>query len=138
MTGFVLNRLQLALFSEAVQLAEEGVASPADIDKIARTTFGFRLPFFGPFAIGDMAGLDVYTACYKSLEAAFPDRFSTPKLLQQLIAAGRLGTKSGGGVFEASAKQAEELVAYRNRAYVALQKLLDELGPPPTAGAAER
>ncbi len=78
-TGFVLNRLQFALFSEAAQLPEEGVASPEDIDAIARTTFGFPLPFFGPFAIGDMAGLDVYAACYKSLEAAFPERFSTPK-----------------------------------------------------------
>ncbi len=137
-TGFVLNRLQLALFSEAARLAEEGVASPEDIDEIARTTFGFRLPFFGPFAIGDMAGLDVYAACYKSLEAAFPERFSTPKILPQLIAAGRIGTKSGGGFFPASGPQTEVLLAYRNKAYVALQNLLDELGPPPTTRPAER
>jgi 3-hydroxybutyryl-CoA dehydrogenase len=137
-TGFVLNRLQFALFNEAAQLAEEGVASPEDIDRVARTTFGFRLPFFGPFAIADMAGLDVYAACYKSLEAAFPERFAAPKVLLQLIEAGRLGTKRGGGFFEASGARAEALVAYRNRAYVALQKLLDELGPAPEAGPAER
>ena len=136
-TGFVLNRLQFALFSEAARLAEEGVASPEDIDEIARTTFGFRLPFFGPFAIADMAGLDVYAACYKSLEAAFPERFSTPKILRPLIEAGRLGTKSGGGFFEEPGRQTEALVAYRNKAYVALQKLLDELGPAPTLGGPE-
>ncbi len=59
-TGFVLNRLQYALFSEASRLVDEGVATPESVDRIARTTFGFRLPFFGPFAIADMAGLDVY------------------------------------------------------------------------------
>lgn len=137
-TGFVLNRLQFALFKEAARLAEEGVASIADIDRIARTTFGFRLPFFGPFAVADMAGLDVYAACYKSLEATFPDRFTTPKILQQLVEAGKLGTKSGGGFFQPSGEQAEALVAYRNKAYASLQKLLDELGPAPMAGTAER
>jgi 3-hydroxybutyryl-CoA dehydrogenase len=59
-TGFVLNRLQYALFEEATKIADEGIATPDDIDTIVRTTFGFRLPFFGPFAIADMAGLDVY------------------------------------------------------------------------------
>src|SRR5690606_14952624 len=48
-TGFVLNRLQYALFHEATQLVDEGVASVEAIDTIVRTTFGFRLPFFGPF-----------------------------------------------------------------------------------------
>ena len=65
-TGFVLNRLQYALFHEATQLVDEGVASVEAIDTIVRTTFGFRLPFFGPFAIADMAGLDVYKFCYTS------------------------------------------------------------------------
>jgi 3-hydroxybutyryl-CoA dehydrogenase len=85
-----------------------------------------------------MAGLDVHAACFKSLQATFGDRCQTPKILQDLIEAGRLGTKSGSGFFEASGPQAEALVAYRNKAYVALQKLLDELGPAPIDGAAER
>jgi len=56
-----------------------------------------RLPFFGPFAIADMAGLDVYEFCYRSLQTRFPDRFATPQILTELVAQGRLGTKSGGG-----------------------------------------
>ena len=130
-TGFVLNRLQYALFHEATELLDEGVASAEDIDTIVRTTFGFRLPFFGPFAIADMAGLDVYAFCYKSLQAGFPERFAPPRILQELVEAGRLGTKSGAGFFEVPAERANELVAYRNRAYVAMQALLDELGPAP-------
>ncbi|WP_109210546.1 MULTISPECIES: 3-hydroxyacyl-CoA dehydrogenase family protein [Microbacterium] len=134
-TGFVLNRLQYALFHEATQLVEEGVATPEDIDTIVRTTFGFRLPFFGPFAIADMAGLDVYAFCYASLQTEFPERFATPAILEQLVSAGKLGTKSGAGFLDVPAERTPELVAYRNRAYVAMKKLVDELGPAPIASA---
>jgi len=57
--GFVANRIQNALFLEAVRCVEEGLASPQEVDAIVRSTFGFRLPFFGPFQIADMAGLDL-------------------------------------------------------------------------------
>ncbi|MCR2813782.1 3-hydroxyacyl-CoA dehydrogenase family protein [Microbacterium sp. zg.Y1090] len=135
-TGFVLNRLQYALFHEATQLVEEGVATPEDIDTIVRTTFGFRLPFFGPFAVADMAGLDVYAFCYASLQTEFPERFATPKILEDLVTAGKLGTKSGAGFLDVPAERTPELIAYRNKAYVAMQKLLDELGPAPIQPAA--
>ncbi|GAB3632673.1 3-hydroxyacyl-CoA dehydrogenase family protein [Microbacterium sp. AGC85] len=130
-TGFVLNRLQYALFHEATQLVEEGVATAEDIDTIVRTTFGFRLPVFGPFAIADMAGLDVYSFCYASLQTEFPERFATPKVLSDLVSAGKLGTKSGAGFLDVPAERTPELIAYRNKAYVAIKKLMDELGPAP-------
>ncbi|TDN44291.1 3-hydroxyacyl-CoA dehydrogenase [Curtobacterium flaccumfaciens] len=130
-TGFVLNRLQYALFEEATKIADEGIASPDDIDTIVRTTFGFRLPFFGPFAIADMAGLDVYAFCFESLQTRWPERFATPASLQQHVDAGELGTKSGAGYLDVPADRTPELVAYRNKAYVAMQKLLDDLGPAP-------
>jgi 3-hydroxybutyryl-CoA dehydrogenase len=130
-TGFVLNRLQYALFHEATQLVEDGTASAEDIDTLVRTTFGFRLPFFGPFAIADMAGLDVYDFCYRSLQTGFPERFATPRVLTELVAAGKLGTKTGAGFLDVPAERIPELIAYRNKAYVLMQKLLDELGPAP-------
>jgi 3-hydroxybutyryl-CoA dehydrogenase len=133
--GFVLNRLQYALFHEATQLVEEGVATPSDIDTIVRTTFGFRLPFFGPFAIADMAGLDVYSFCYASLQTRWPERFATPESLRELVDAGKFGTKSGAGYLDVPAERTPELVAYRNKAYVAMQKLIDDLGPAPIAPA---
>jgi 3-hydroxybutyryl-CoA dehydrogenase len=58
--GFVANRIQLTLFREALACVEDGLASPAKVDEVVRNCFGFRLPFFGPFQIADMAGLDVY------------------------------------------------------------------------------
>ena len=130
-TGFVLNRLQYALFHEATQLVDEGVASVEDIDAVVRSTFGFRLPFFGPFAIADMAGLDVYAFCYASLQTGFPDRFATPTILSEHVDRGELGTKTGGGFREIEPERIAELVAYRNKAYARMAQLLDELGPSP-------
>ena len=134
-TGFVLNRLQYALFHEAAQVVEEGIASAEDVDTLVRTTFGFRLPFFGPFAIADMAGLDVYSFCYASLQTSFPERFATPGILKDLVDAGKLGTKSGAGFLQIPADKSQDLVAYRNKAYVAMSGLLKELGPSPAEEA---
>lgn len=130
-TGFVLNRLQYALFHEATQLVDEGVASVEDIDAVVRSTFGFRLPFFGPFAIADMAGLDVYAFCYASLQTEFPERFATPQILSEHVDRGELGTKSGGGFRQIEPERVAELVAYRNKAYAKMAQLLEELGPSP-------
>jgi 3-hydroxybutyryl-CoA dehydrogenase len=135
-TGFVLNRLQFALLNEAARVVEEGVASIEDVDTIIRGTLGFRLPFFGPFAVADMAGLDTYVRVFALLRESYPDRFPTPALLSEVVDAGRFGvTKTGDGFLEPPAGGTAELVAYRNRAYVAMSRLLDELGPAPVVYA---
>jgi 3-hydroxybutyryl-CoA dehydrogenase len=128
--GFVLNRLQYVLLREAVNLVEEGVATPEDVDIIVRTTFGYRLPFFGPFAIADMAGLDVYRDGFRTLQAHYGDRLAVPALLTELVESGRYGVKQGGGFVTPAGDQAA-LVAYRNTAYARLGQLLQELGPAP-------
>jgi 3-hydroxybutyryl-CoA dehydrogenase len=128
--GFVLNRLQYVLLREAVNLVEEGVATPEDVDVIVRTTFGYRLPFFGPFAIADMAGLDVYRDGFRTLEAHYGERLAVPALLSELVEGGRYGVKQGGGFVTPAGDQAP-LVAYRNTAYARLGQLLKELGPAP-------
>jgi 3-hydroxybutyryl-CoA dehydrogenase len=128
--GFVLNRLQYVLLREAVNLVEEGVATPEDVDIIVRTTFGYRLPFFGPFAIADMAGLDIYRDGFRTLEAHYGERLAVPALLAELVESGRYGVKQGGGFVTPAGDQAP-LVAYRNTAYARLGQLLQELGPAP-------
>jgi 3-hydroxybutyryl-CoA dehydrogenase len=83
-----------------------------------------------------MAGLDTYGMVFQQLRAAYPDRFPTPAMLQEVIDAGRFGvSKTGSGFLEAPAGGVAELVAYRNRAYVAMSRLLEELGPAPTVYA---
>jgi 3-hydroxybutyryl-CoA dehydrogenase len=128
--GFVLNRLQYVLLKEAFNLVEEGVATPEDVDIIVRTTFGYRLPFFGPFAIADMAGLDVYRDGFRTLETHYGERLAAPRMLTELVESGQYGVKQGGGLVTPAGDQAP-LVAYRNVAYARLGQLLKELGPAP-------
>jgi 3-hydroxybutyryl-CoA dehydrogenase len=110
---------------------EEGSATPEQVDSVVSNTFGFRLAFFGPFAIADMAGLDVYAGAYRSLSQAYGERFSAPKSLLEKVEAGDFGLKTGGGFVGLDGDQKEEIALYRNRAYAALSKLKLELGTPP-------
>lgn len=130
--GMVVNRLQYALLREAFLTLEDGVASAEDIDLLVRTTFGFRLGIFGPFAIVDQAGIDVYAAGFKTLEDAYGDRYRAPRLLVQAASNGQHGLKNGRGLMrEFTDDDREQLVAYRNRAYVKMGKLMADIGPSP-------
>lgn len=129
--GFVANRLQFALYREAVKVVEEGLATPAEIDLVVSSTFGFRLALFGPFAIGDMAGLDVYAAAYATLAASLGDRLDAPASLTRLVDEGHLGLKSGKGFLDIDEADVPQLLAYREKAYHALSALRRQLGPPP-------
>jgi len=129
--GFVANRLQFALFKEAVRMVEEGLATPSQIDDVVSNAFGFRLALFGPFAIADMAGLDVYAASYQSLAAEYGDRLAAPDLLTRTVAAGNLGVKSGRGFLDIPAHDLPALTAYRETAYRRLSQLRRDLGRAP-------
>ena len=129
--GFVANRLQFALYKEAARLVEEGVATPAEVDTVVTNTFGFRLALFGPFAIGDMAGLDVYASSYRTLEATLGDRFAAPAALTATVLAGNVGLKSGRGFLDFDPDKKEALLAYRATAYARLAQLRAELGEAP-------
>ncbi len=121
--GFVANRIQFAMFREAARIVEEGIAGPEQVDEVVRSSFGFRLPFFGPFTIADMAGLDVYADIYETLERGLGPGFSAPAVLQEHVDRGEFGVKTGRGFLELSQAQADELIDRRNRAYVALAEL---------------
>jgi 3-hydroxybutyryl-CoA dehydrogenase len=126
--GFVSNRIQFAMFKEAAAVVADGVASAEEVDRIVRASFGFRLAAFGPFAIADMAGLDVYAGAYAALEAELGPRFSPPPSLLELVGCGRFGTKAGGGFLDIPAGQAPALEARRDAAYAALGRLVAENG----------
>lgn len=133
--GFVLNRLQFILLKEAAAIVEEGTATAEDVDTIVRSTFGFRLPFFGPFAIADMAGLDVYANGFRILEEAFGERFAAPRMVTDAVEQGRHGMKSGAGITgEFSPERTAAYVDHRTRAYGRMARLLGELGEPDATG----
>ena len=124
--GFVSNRLQMALLREALAIVGEGQTTREDLDVIVRSTFGFRLPFFGPFQIADMAGLDTYVGVYKTLERDVGPEFAPPDELREHVDAGRLGTKVGEGFATYTDEERERLLLERDRRYAALARLLEE------------
>ncbi|MFI6261491.1 3-hydroxyacyl-CoA dehydrogenase family protein [Micromonospora sp. NPDC051006] len=94
--GFATSRLGVTLGLEAIRMVADQVASPADIDKAM--VLGYRHPI-GPLELTDLVGLDVRLDIARTLQAAYGDRFAPPPLLEEMVAAGRLGKKSGQGFY---------------------------------------
>ncbi|MED1795743.1 3-hydroxyacyl-CoA dehydrogenase family protein [Brevibacillus nitrificans] len=96
--GFIVNRIMVPQFIEAIRLLEEGVASAEDIDKAV--TLGLNYPM-GPFTLQDYAGVDIGLHVMDYFYEEFKDnRFAAPLLLRQLVRAGRLGKKTGAGFYD--------------------------------------
>jgi len=131
---FVANRIQNALFREAAACVAAGLATPREVDEVVRTTFGFRLPFFGPFQIADMAGLDVYASVFGTMARDLGESWQAPAPLRAAVAEGRLGTKSGAGFFDYGDDERQRLLIERDRRYAALAELTLRL-PPLAPGA---
>jgi len=130
--GMVVNRIQYAMLSEAFRVVEEGVASMESIDTLIRNSLGFRLGLVGPFSIVDQAGVDIYASCYGILEDAFGERMAAPDTLVAAAADGAHGTKVGRGLLGAYDDDAlTAMREYRDRAYVQMATLQEDLGTPP-------
>ncbi len=127
--GFVANRIQFALFREALACVDEGLATPQEVDELVRGSFGFRLPFYGPFQIADMAGLDVYSSIFGVLERDLGEDWQPPERLRSVVDAGRHGVKRLAGFYEYSEDERDKMLLERDRRYAALNKLLGELPP---------
>ncbi len=98
--GFIVNRVLMPLFIEAIRILEEGIASPEDIDKAVK--LGLNHPM-GPLQLADLTGLDVDLNVMDYLFDETKDsRFAAPLTLRRLVRAGRLGRKTGRGFYEYS------------------------------------
>lgn len=95
--GFASSRLGIAIGLEAMRMVEEGVASPADIDKAMVLGYGFPM---GPLQLTDLVGLDVRLNIADYLYKEIGDRFLAPDILRDKVAKGELGKKSGKGFYE--------------------------------------
>jgi 3-hydroxybutyryl-CoA dehydrogenase len=95
--GFATSRLDLIASLEAMRMVQDGVASATDIDKAA--VLAYRHPI-GPLRLSDLVGLDVRLDIARHLAATLGERFRPPRVLEELVAAGHLGAKSGQGFFE--------------------------------------
>lgn len=132
--GFVGNRLQHALRREAIALVAQGVATPEDIDLIARLGFGLRLSLVGPLETVDLGGLDLTISIQNYLLADL-DRSTEPsQFMRDKVANGELGAKVGKGFFEWPPGRQAEVIRNRDEAILKLVKWLTDGGyiPSPT------
>lgn len=112
--GFIVNRVARPFYGEALRALEEQIAEPATLDAVLRDAGGFAM---GPLQLTDLIGQDVNYAVTESVYHAFyQDTRFTPSLLQQeLVAAGRLGRKSGRGFYRYDREQPMPLPAFAER-----------------------
>lgn len=122
--GFLGNRLQHAMWREAVSLCDKGVASAEDIDKVVQYGFGARMPFIGPMATADLAGLvltrDIHKYLFPYLEAAT----KPAPVLEKLIAEGATGVKAGRGFYEWTDEKLQNVIRQRD---TVLLRILHEI-----------
>ena len=95
--GFVTSRINAMIGNEAFYMLQEGVASARDIDKALK--LGLNHPM-GPFELVDLVGLDTRLAILKYLHRTLGEKYRPCPLIEQYVAAGRLGRKTGRGVYE--------------------------------------
>jgi 3-hydroxybutyryl-CoA dehydrogenase len=95
--GFITSRVNALIGNEAFAMLEAGLASPEDIDKAIR--LGLNHPM-GPFEMVDLVGLDVRLRILEYLHSALGEKYRPNELLRKLVAEGRLGRKSGRGVYD--------------------------------------
>ncbi len=116
--GFIGNRIQSAIFREILYLLENEVAEPEDIDVVMKYGPGFRYSAIGPVQTMDLAGLDtvVFVSDYLFKEL---DRSTKPnRLLKKLVKEGKLGAKTGSGLYEYTEEGLARIIRERDKKFI--------------------
>ena len=123
--GFVENRVLYAIMRECVDLVEEDVIDAEALDQCVSWGIGYKLAVVGPMALLDMAGLDIYQAVGSYLNKELSTRKDVSPFITERTAKGRLGIKSGGGIFDYTPERISELRQARAKKLVATRKALE-------------
>ena len=108
--GFIANRMQHALWREAIYIVEQGIADAATVDEAVRYSFGLRLPQLGPITNSDMVGTQLTYNIHDYILKDLCDSHEPSPILKEMLDEGKLGFKSGEGFL----KWTEEDVAKQN------------------------
>jgi 3-hydroxybutyryl-CoA dehydrogenase len=109
--GFIGNRLQHALWREAISLVENGICDAETVDAVIKASFGRRIAVLGPLENADLVGTDLTLAIHETVLPAIDSRPGPSPYLQKLVADGKLGFKSGEGFRKWSPEQQAALRA---------------------------
>ena len=125
--GFIGNRMQLALFREAMHILEEGIGDPEDIDRAVKYGLGFRWSFLGPLETADLGGLDVWHAVASYLFPRISNTKAAPVTLSGLVEKGELGVKTGSGFYDYSKGAGQTSVEQRDLFFLRQQQLVKQV-----------
>ena len=123
--GFVENRILYAILRECLDLVDRGIISPEGLDLNVRWGIGYKLAVIGPMELLDMAGLDIYNAVGSYLNKDLSTSADVSSTIREKIDEGRLGMKTGGGIYDYTPEQIDELRAKRAGKLVAVRKALE-------------
>ena len=122
--GFIGNRIQFAMFREALAILEEGVATAEDIDTAVKAGLGFRLPVIGPLEAADFGGLDVFLNISEYLLKHISNSQKPAKILTEQVSKNMLGIKTGKGFYDYSNKNIDDLIRRRDEKFLELLKII--------------
>jgi 3-hydroxybutyryl-CoA dehydrogenase/5-formyl-3-hydroxy-2-methylpyridine 4-carboxylate dehydrogenase len=122
--GFVENRVLYAVMRECLELVESGVITAEQLDQCVSWGIGLKLAVVGPMALLDMAGLDIYAAVAGYLNRELCDRKDVAASITGRTSEGKLGMKTGSGIFAYTPERISELRAERAGKLVAVRKAL--------------
>jgi 3-hydroxybutyryl-CoA dehydrogenase len=122
--GHIGNRLQYAIFREALHLIEQGVATPDDIDQVMINSLGPRYSMIGPMEYMDSVGLDLQVAVQRYLYKTLSDAKRSQNILMEKYHNGHYGAKTGKGFYDWSVKSLDELVSRQNSRFIDRLKTL--------------
>lgn len=122
--GFLGNRLQHAMWREAISLMENNIASAEDIDKVVKYGFGVRMPFIGPLETADLAGLALTRDIQKYLFPFLESSAEPSPALDALVANGATGVRAGRGFYNWPPEKIEQLVRQRD---AVLLRIINEI-----------
>jgi len=125
--GFLGNRLQHALWREAISLVEKGIAAPEDIDRVVKYGFGLRLPFIGPLETADLAGLDLVYDIHKYLFSDLENRSTPSPLLKTLLDQKATGVKSKKGFYNCTDERTKQIIQQRDKALLKITEVIKGL-----------
>lgn len=125
--GFLANRMQHALFREAISIVERGIATAEDVDKAIKYGFGMRLGVRAPMEVIDAGGTDLTYNIHEYLFPHIENSTEPSKLLKEKLAEGKLGFKSGEGFMKWSKEEIEKSQKDLIEGLIKVARALDRL-----------
>ena len=124
--GFLVNRVQIAMYREIWDLVQRGVVTAEEMDTAIRGSMGMRLAALGPLAINDFAGLDITSTVYRNLVPDLRSDQELPEFIAALVKQGHYGAKTCQGVFSYTPDSLNTKQKQRDQRYLELLRLMQQ------------